>query len=109
MSLLKPGSFEVHAGSKENTGDGILTWTGAEMTILTWGSFDCIYKIKNPSWEPENPEVALVTGSKNRKGGTALLDLQVGWALAEGSAFCSKALEWTAYFSVTTPDYLDVD
>lgn len=102
VTLLKPGQFEVHTTSKEADGYGDVTWTGVEITVELWGSFDCIYKL-------ENPYMARVEGSKTQKGNTATFAFEAWWGQAGGSPFCPKKTQWTSYFLISSPDYLDVD
>ncbi|HEU5062879.1 MAG TPA: hypothetical protein VFT79_06970 [Solirubrobacterales bacterium] len=108
MTLVKPGAFEVHTWGAEGSGHGSVTWTGAEITIRRFSSMHCFYKIENPSWDPEHPYIANITGSKERNS-TATLDVEIRWTLVQGSLLCPKQSAWTAYFTVTSPDYLDVD
>ena len=48
VTLLKPGSSEVHTMSEANTGSGALTWSGVEATMPMLG-LDCVYELKNPT------------------------------------------------------------
>lgn len=100
VTLLKPGSFEVHTMSEANTGSGTVTWNGVEATMPIFGA-DCVYVL-------EKPYVANLTGSKTVEGKTPIVDFETHWTLAKG-LFCTKTTIWKSYFQVTGPDYLDVD
>jgi hypothetical protein len=100
ITLLKSGSFEVHPWEKGMNGK--VTWTGPEITVEVWGAYDCIYEL-------QDPYIAELTGSKGLAGKTATVDFAATWIRVGGNLFCPRATDWTAYFSVTSPDYLDVD
>ncbi|HEU4738449.1 MAG TPA: hypothetical protein VFS54_05125 [Solirubrobacterales bacterium] len=101
ITLLKPGSSEVHTLSEGSAGAGSLTWNGVEATMPILG-LDCVYEL-------EKPYVAIIKGSKNAGGKTSLVDFEAHWRYLKGSPFCPKTMEWKSYFQVTSPDYLDVD
>lgn len=105
FTILKPGSFEVHTQKEAEDSHGRLTWTGAEMTTVghsVFGTIDCTYQI-SPSFN------ATITGSKVVGEIARRVDMIAPWQFVKGSAFCSKAMEWTAEYDFTSPKYIDVD
>jgi len=102
VTVLKPGSLEIH-GTGE--GNGTLTSTGAEITILTHGTvgtIHCIYITNGTS-------IGTLTGSKST-GGTARLDIAGATIPQESTdAGCGSHSELAGSYKFTSPDYLDVD
>jgi len=98
ITLLKPGSFEIHTFAEGLAGSGTITWIGPEITVAS--SLDCKYKL-------EKAYVANLTGSNRYEGKTATVDFEAIWA-PTGGLFCFKT-EWKSFYSVTSPDYLLVD
>ena len=106
ISLLKRGSFEVHTFGAEKPNSGKVTWTGARMTSVTDTAImniACVYEL-------EVPFTALLTGSGDLLGKTAKVDMEVLWKYVEGNVLlCPKKTTWTAEYTITTPDFLNVD
>lgn len=107
VTVLKPGSLEIHTDTASANGNGTVTWSGAELTILTHnaliGTIHCIY-------QTEGTRFGTLTGSKNREGKTATLNLETAELPAiETSPFCGESAVWTGSYIFETPDYLDVD
>lgn len=106
ISLLKRGSFEVHTYGAEKPNSGKITWTGARMTSVTDNlimNVSCVYEL-------EVPFTALLTGSGDLLGNTAKVDMEVKWKYVEGHVLlCPKKTTWTAEYTITGPDFLNVD
>lgn len=106
ISLLKRGSFEVHTYGAEQPSSGRVTWTGARMTSVTDNpvmNVACVYEL-------EVPFTAFITGSGDLLGKTAKVDMEVKWKYVEGNVFlCPKKTTWTAEYTITGPDFLNVD
>jgi len=105
VTVANAGTLELHTdpeGQAAN-GNGILTSTGAEVSIqITSLGITCVFTTNNT-------EVGTVTGSKNTKG-TATMDIDsVKIPRTGGSFFCGSSGEWTGSYKVESPDYLDVD
>lgn len=101
MTVLKPGSFELHATSG---GDGTMTWSGAELTMQTsivGFPVHCIYK--------PDIDIGTFTGSATTKG-TATLDIvSVAIPQAATSGLCGDDAELHGSYKLTSPDYLVVE
>jgi hypothetical protein len=118
VHVLKKGTLEIHTqittindgGSPpvitEVTdgvnGNGTLTSTGAEVTVETSG-FHCIFTTNAT-------KIGTVTGSTTTKA-TATLDISATIPRTGGrsGAFCGASAPWTGSYSVTSPDWFDVD
>jgi hypothetical protein len=103
VSVLKPGSLEIHS---LGSGKGTLTSTGAEITVLTHGVFlgtrHCIYTTNKT-------DIGTITGS-SVTGATAALDIGPAQTPQVATdATCGENAEWGGSYKVTSPDYLDVD
>ncbi|HEX5526108.1 MAG TPA: hypothetical protein VFX44_02785 [Solirubrobacterales bacterium] len=103
---LAPGVLEIHtdpANSGTSTGNGIVTSTGTEMTVEFRG-FHCVFRTNNT-------EIGTVTGSVNRGGSTATLDINGRIPAVGGRSgiFCGSTSPWTGSSAITTPMYLDID
>jgi hypothetical protein len=99
IGVSKFGTLEIH--TDEASGDGTVTWTGAEWTVKTPFGFNCIYSTSNT-------DIGTLTGSRNT-GGTATLDIKGNVPRTGHSALCGPTGEWSASYKIVTPDYLDVD
>ncbi|HEX5526104.1 MAG TPA: hypothetical protein VFX44_02765 [Solirubrobacterales bacterium] len=114
VNVLANGTLEIHTEyTKEadghetqnlaSTGNGTLTSTGFEFTVRFRG-FHCIFRTSNT-------DIGTVTGSKNNAGKTATLDIngRIPAVGGESGIFCGTTSPWTGSYSITTPDYLDID
>lgn len=107
LTVVKRGDLEIHTDTASADGNGTVTSTGAEITTLTHnvflGTMHCI-------GFTENTHFGTLTGSKNREGKTAELNLEVTEVPAkETHALCEETLTLTGIYKFNTPDYLDVD
>jgi hypothetical protein len=105
VTVLKTGTLEVHT-TKENepNNNGTLTSSGAEVTVncsTIFGTVHCIYTTNNT-------DLGDLTGSTTT-GSTATIDTTAEIPRAATSSLCSSIAIWHAKYSVTTPDWLDVD
>jgi hypothetical protein len=101
VHTLASGSLEIHTDppNGSNTGNGILTSSGARVTVVHLG-VHCIF-------ETNNTEIGTVTGSTNT-GHHAILHInaiipRVGGG---GGVFCGSSAPWTGTYTVTTPTTL---
>jgi len=125
VTVLNKGSLSVHThwkvvidkpgtGEEQKTepeccepadGNGTLTSTGAEVTVLTHnilGTVHCEY-VTNET------DVGTVDGSNNT-GKTATLTVDSTPIPRRSTDFgCGSTSEWTAEYTVSTPDYLAID
>jgi len=105
VTVVNKGSLEIHTDSATADGNGTLTSTGAEVTVLTHnilGTVHCIY-ITNET------DVGTLDGS-TKTGGTATLTVDsVPIPRASTDFGCGSTSEWTAHYTITSPDWLDVD
>jgi len=99
VHVLKAGSGETHTTGAGNNGNGIITSTGTEVTIVHLG-FHCIFSTSNTS-------VGEFTGSNNT-GGTARFDIKATIPRTGGSsgAFCGSSAPMTGSVIMTNPDNL---
>lgn len=101
-TVLKPGTLELHA---TEGGNGTITSTGAEITVLTHnilGTVHCIYYT-------EGTDLGTFTGSKTT-GATATWGIDAMPILRKETDYgCGSTSELTAHYTFTSPDYLDVD
>jgi len=102
ISVLKPGTLELHATGKAN---GTMTLSGVEITLLSHffgGTIHCIYTI-------ESADVGTLEGSETT-GGTATWKIGGATVTQKGTDFaCGSSPKLTGSYAVTNPDYLDVD
>jgi hypothetical protein len=108
-TVLKPGTLEIHTETGSANGNGIVTWDGAEITMLahrivfgTPVTTHCIYYT-------DNTPFGTLTGSKSSKVGTATLIANAELLAKETDGFCGGSIEWESSHRIGTPDYLDVD
>ena len=101
VTVLKPGSLEIHTQETKSNNNGTLTSSGAEVTVVFLG-FHCIFSTSNT-------DIGTLTGSANT-GKTATLDISAKIPRTGGTsgAFCGSTAEWTGNYSVTSPDTLNV-
>lgn len=119
VTVKNAGSLEIHTEFEETgdpktshetaaaTGNGTLTSTDAEVTVLLHsfllGTVHCIYKTNET-------DIGTLTGSKNVAGKTATLDINsVSIPRVTTDSACGNHSTWEGSYSVTNPDYLDVD
>jgi hypothetical protein len=107
VTVLTPGTLEVHTEGATANNNGTLTSSGAKITVITHsfilGTAHCIY-------ETNNTDIGRVTGSGTTHS-TATLDIDsAAIPIVNTDEICGfGTAEWTGSYSVTTPDYLDVD
>ncbi|HEX5525562.1 MAG TPA: hypothetical protein VFX44_00015 [Solirubrobacterales bacterium] len=112
--VLAKGTLEIHTEyTKEadghetqktaSTNNGTLTSTGAEVTVEKFG-FHCIFKTNGT-------DLGTVTGSSNKGGATATLDISARIPRTGGRSgiFCGESSPWTGSYIVNKPDWMDVD
>jgi hypothetical protein len=99
VTVVAPGSLEVHA--IPNSKNGTVTWSGATIVGTRFG-VECRYATSST-------DIGTLTGS-TATGATATIDLSGKLPFHGGSVFCGEGLtSFTGNYSVSTPDYLDVD
>jgi hypothetical protein len=105
-STVKLGNLEVHTEGASSNGNGTLTASEVEATVLTHtilGTTHCLYTA-------ENLDIGKVTGSINNGSGNATLtasEVELGRKTTDFG--CGEVAKWTATYVVSTPSYLDVD
>jgi len=109
ISVVNKGTFEIHTDhNSPNIIDhnGTLTLTGTEITTLSHnilGTVHCIYVT-------EGTYLGTIDGSANRSNGTATITSESPLIPYKSTDFgCGSGFEWTAHYTITTPDYLDID
>jgi hypothetical protein len=107
VTVTKPGEFEIHTDKKgTNDGNGTVTWNGGSISVqYTVLGFSCEYEAKpvdvgtldgsRKTVDNKHPTAVVTTGAKIPKTG--------------GSFFCGTETELSVDWTITTPDYLDVD
>ncbi|HEX5988907.1 MAG TPA: hypothetical protein VFY75_01670 [Solirubrobacterales bacterium] len=102
VTVLANGSLEIHTNESSANGNGTVTSFSTKITIHGPFNINCHY-------ETQFTDIGTLTGSKTT-GQTAKLDIDSALIPRNGdSALCGAAGEWTGSYTVTTPDYLDVD
>jgi len=101
ITIVNTGTMEIHTDTPEvDDGNGILTSTGVEVTVLTHnvlGTVHCLYVTEETS-------VGTLTGSST---GTATLDIGSSGIQRLATDFgCGNSSVWTGSYAVTAPDYL---
>lgn len=99
------GTLEVHTKTAVADGNGTVTSAGTEVTLEGFG-LHCIYGTST------GHDIGTLTGSKNLENKTATFDIEAEVTRVGGrsGAFCGgTTAKWTGFYSITTPDYLDVD
>lgn len=104
VTVKTKGELLIHTKTEAADGNGILTSNGAEVQVVLTGlGIECIYSTTNTP-------IGTLTGSAKLKGSTATLDIESSpIPRTGGSIFCGGSAKWTGSYSVSTPDYLDVD
>jgi hypothetical protein len=98
VKVLSNGSLEFHV---TGGGNGTVTSSGAEITVITPLGFNCIYKTSAT-------DIGTLTGSSTT-GKTATLDVHAFALPRTGhSAFCGGSGEWNGSYLINTPDFLDL-
>jgi len=105
VTIVSGGSLEVHTDKASANGDGILTSTGLNATVLTHnilGTVHCIYETSGTTF-------GTLDGSKNT-GGKATLTIDSAAIPRLSTDFgCGSTSEMTGEYQVNSPSYLDVD
>jgi hypothetical protein len=106
ITVLKRGTLEIHTEKEIANGNGTLTSSGAEITVLAHLPFNVTVHCR---FGTEGTDIGQLTGSKNT-GKTATLDITGKIPVLTPSFACGEnPAQWTGSYSVTSPDYLDVD
>lgn len=108
VNVLKKGTLELHTTETNSNHDGLLTSTGAEVTVEFLGTH-CIFKTTNTT-------IGHLTGSstvaaaRKEETGMPTLDIKASIPRVGGrsGAFCGSEAQWTGNYTVTTPEWLDV-
>ncbi len=102
LSALATGTIEIHTKTETVDSNGIVTWTGTELTSEEFG-FHCIYTTNNT-------QIGTLTGSTTT-GGNATLDISATIPRTGGrsGSFCGTSAPWTGSYKFTTPSTLNVD
>jgi len=107
-TVLKAGSFEIHTDIENKVdGNGVLTSTGAEITVLTHsilGTVHCIY-LTNETF------IGTIIGSKNKMAEEATIEMNSAPMTRKSTDVgCNSANPlWTGSYQITEPSYLNVD
>lgn len=96
--VAKPGSLEIH--STATTGNGTVTWNGAEIIWHNTLAGSCTYTTSNT-------DIGTLTGS-NVTGSNATLDVNNVALRTSGSGFCGESATWNASYKITSPSTLEV-
>lgn len=103
VSVINPGTFQIHTDAENANGNGTMTSTGMTITTLTHsvflGTIHCIT-------ETNNTHLGTIEGSIN----TGVTAKKILTQLADPTdAICSELVSLTGNYKITKPDYLDVD
>ena len=110
VNVAAKGGLEFHTdpeGQPAN-GNGTITSNNAEITTMTHnilGTVHCLYKTNAT-------DIGTIDGSRNRPANekTATLTIDSVPIPRVSTDFgCGSSSEWTGHYTVTTPDYLDID
>jgi hypothetical protein len=106
VTVLDPGSFEIHTAEEGTSGIGTLTSSGAKVTVLAHLPFNitihCIYTTNET-------DIGRVTDSANT-GGTPKLHIDTAPIERESTDFgCGSTSEWTGSYKFTSPDFLEIE
>jgi len=98
------GTLEIHTDIEGVTnGNGTLTGSGFTAHLVCFG-ITCNYITGN------NKDIGTLTGSSNLKGSTATFDISTELEKEAGSSFlCNNLAAWEGSYTITSPDWLDVD
>ena len=101
VTVLKPGTLELHAVNCGTYCTGTLTSNGAEITIKT-SVASCIFTTSNTHLGTLTPT--------NDTGATATFDIDSAAIPRTGhSVFCGSSGEWTGSYTVNPPNNLWID
>lgn len=115
--VLKPGNLEIHTDTASADGNGVVTWGNGSFTTVTHtivGDYHCKYHINTVT-------LGTLTGSKNLAGSTATLNVGSVQLIPDEPypwwSYCSEEVEGKEVgpvltggsYTLSTPDYLDVD
>ncbi len=102
VTVLKKGSLEIHTTETNANNNGLLTSSGTEVTVEFLG-FHCIFGTSAT-------KVGHLTGSSTT-GGMPTFDISATIPRTGGrsGAFCGSTAQWTGNYTITTPEWLDVD
>lgn len=102
VKVLKRGTLSIAvSGSGPN---GSVSSSGAEVTAqcnTIFGAIHCIYVTSNTG-------PITFTGSSSLGGGTARIDVTVGFPRLSTNFLCDEESVWHVQFSITNPDFLDI-
>ena len=105
VTVVNKGTLAIHTFGASADGNGTLTSSGAEVTVQTHnilGTVHCIYVTSAT-------DVGKLDGS-NSTGGTATITVDSVPIPRKSTDFgCGSTSEWTAEYTVSTPDYLAID
>jgi hypothetical protein len=106
VTVLHSGIREIHTESASSNGNGTLTSSGVEITVLTHGIVGTVHCL----YTTNNTDIGRVTGSDNT-GSTATLDIDSAPIIIDETSFgCGfGTAEWTGLYKFDSPDHLDVD
>ena len=99
FTVLKAGSLEIEPTAP--AGDGLARWTNGEVQVKTEAGLTCTIKTSNTP-------IGTLTGSINREGANAVLDLN-GSKVPVSGFLCGSTAAMTNIYAVITPNYLDID
>jgi len=102
VNVIKKGSLEIHTQNATANNNGTLTGTGSEVTVSTLG-VSCVYGT------PTATDLGTLTGSTSRGGSTATMDISAELTKISGGFACANPAHWEGSYTVTSPDWLDVD
>lgn len=97
VTVLKKGTLEIHSTAAENDNKGILTSSGAEVTVEFVG-FHCIFSTNSTS-------IGTVTGGNPAK---LAIEATIPRTGGRSGAFCGTTAQWTGGYEVTAPKPLNI-
>ena len=101
------GTLEIHTENNGSVANNNGTLTGSESKVTVncstiFGNVHCIY-VTNAT------HLGTLTGSSNLGGSTATLDVTAEIPRENTNGLCAEEAIWHAKYSITEPDWLDVD
>lgn len=101
VTVLRAGSLEIHTRTTSADNNGTVTSSNAQVTV-TFSGFHCIFTTSST-------DIGTLTGSSNTKA-TATLDIEATIPRTGGrsGAFCGSTAQWTGFYKITTPDFVNV-
>lgn len=102
VTVLKKGSLEIHTRNAEADGNGTLTSSGTEVTVVFAG-FHCVFSTNNT-------DLGTLT-SDTESEANATLDIEATIPRSGGSSgiFCGSTAAWTGSYAFTAPSTIGVD